>query len=153
MRNRNFLSFAQPNIHYPVHMACHHSLCYCRYLQVMSQDLKLKIHINTIVPPTHFSSKLPSFQETRLFVCVLNSYTICATVSSHLVLDTTNILFTPSLLWLMVPRILEKKLLYLEPCLRLRSRPSLRANIASRIFFPSHFSSHGCRPTIGCRGE
>ena len=50
-----------------------------------------------------------SFQETRLFVCVLNSYAIRATVSAHLVLDTTNFMFTPSLLWLMVPRILEKK--------------------------------------------
>ena len=36
---------------------------------------------------------------------------------------------------------------------RLDSRPSLCGNIASRMFFPCHFSSQGCRPRIGCRGE
>jgi hypothetical protein len=33
------------------------------------------------------------------------------------------------------------------------SRPSLCWNIASRILFQCHFSSQGCRSTIGCRGE
>jgi len=34
---------------------------------------------------------------------------------------------------------------------RLGSRQPLCGNIASRMFFPCHFSSQGCRPSIGCR--
>ena len=41
----------------------------------------------------------------------------------------------------------------LSPTREIGSRPSLCGNIASRTFFPCHFSSQGCRPTIGCRGE
>jgi len=35
----------------------------------------------------------------------------------------------------------------------LGSMPALCVNIGSKIFFPCHFNTQGCRQMIGCRGE
>ena len=66
--------------------------------------LILSSHLLIFHPNGVFVSGIPAIRLCSQFLSAIR-----ATVSAHLVLDTTNFLFTPSLLWLMFPRILEKK--------------------------------------------